>query len=75
MLFMRQSLVLGGTRGLGLALAQESAARGIQPIAAGRSADNPDIAASLPQNAIRVVFDRIWPEAEGNQVNFQNLCD
>ena len=54
---MNRSLILGGTKGLGLALAKESAARGIQPIATGRSADDPSIEASLPQSAIRIVMD------------------
>lgn len=54
---MKQALILGGTKGLGFALAQESAARGIQPIAAGRTADDPNIGVSLPENAIRIVMD------------------
>lgn len=54
---MNYSLILGGTKGLGLALVKESAARGIQPIAAGRSADEPSIETSLPENAIRIVMD------------------
>lgn len=54
---MSRSLILGGTKGLGLALARESVARGIQPIVTGRSVNDSSIVASLPQNAIRIVMD------------------
>ncbi|RJQ29488.1 SDR family oxidoreductase [Candidatus Parcubacteria bacterium] len=54
---MSYSLILGGTKGLGFALARESALRGIEPIVTGRSAADPGVAASLPQNAIRIAMD------------------
>ncbi|MBI4085831.1 MAG: SDR family oxidoreductase [Candidatus Liptonbacteria bacterium] len=54
---MKRSLILGGTKGLGLALAKESAERDIQPIVTGRSVEEPNIKASLPENAIRIAMD------------------
>src|SRR3989338_8717250 len=54
---MSQSLIFGGTKGLGFALAHEAAARGIEPIVTSRYADDPAVAAELPPTAARVVMD------------------
>lgn len=51
---MRNSLILGGTKGFGLALAKESLRRNIQPIVTGRSVET---ATSLPKDAISVLMD------------------
>lgn len=54
---MSYSLILGGTKGIGLSLAKESVVRGITPIVTGRSAGDARTNPSLPNGAISITMD------------------
>lgn len=49
---MVHSIILGGTKGLGLALAQESSLRDVPPVIFGRTAKDDSVKQELPQDAI-----------------------
>lgn len=72
----RYLLILGGTKGLGLALAHEAVRRGFVPVVTGRSIDRADIRRALPKNAIRVYQDLMRPSTALNIPDpYPRSCD
>lgn len=58
----QHALIMGGTYGLGLALAQTASILGIAPIVCGRSVGDPARSEHFPRGATAIAFDAERPE-------------